>query len=257
MKKRICLILAIFLVWGTMLALFACVAIPEESALDTEIKTAYLKRFPDKTQSKKELTLEYIVKFDDIYIVTISGPGIDATVGGGINSLWFKNKETPILLCGFYFDPYMDYIAYRDGEIYSIREAVIGKLLSSENLLTLQEARKRTHASFYTDHDKVTREIKTAYLGMEGDIYVGYYGEFYNEPDVFVVLISGSLADTAMTALTVDGVDYHFSDTTVFTVYRDGKFCTLQEAFDSGYLTHDDLLTVQANHKTTKPDFYD
>lgn len=95
-------------------------------------------------------------------------------------------------------------------------------------------------------------EIKKAYAKLHNvhasDVSCKSYGEF-DGTYVLIISVKDMDATTALNDVTVDGVDFHFHIGITFDVYRKGAFYTLQEAFDSGLLTHEDLLTVRRNHR--------
>lgn len=73
----------------------------------------------------------------------------------------------------------------------------------------------------------------------ESDVSFICYGEFTG---AHVVVFGGSF-DQTLTNEIVDGITFHHQGVKTFTVYHSGTFCSLQEAFDSGLLSHDDLIT--------------
>lgn len=95
-------------------------------------------------------------------------------------------------------------------------------------------------------------EIKKAYAKLHdvpaSDVNFKSYGEF-DGTYVLIISCKGIDSATVLSSETVDGVDFHFHIGISFDVYRKGAFYTLQEAFDSGWLTHEDLLTVRSNHR--------
>lgn len=49
----------------------------------------------------------------------------------------------------------------------------------------------------------------------------------------------------ALSSEIVDGVAFNHSQIKTFDVYSNGEFYSLQEAFDSGLITHDNLLKLR------------
>lgn len=213
-----------------------------------EIKLAYLKTHT-KDAMGKELTeddigLSYYGAFNDTYVLMIYGGvyivGTMMTtvhVGGVI----FEFADTQV------FD------VYHDGEFYTLQEAYDAGLLGSIELLQVQEKHKTEHPSLYARLDRITSEIVSAYAAMreipESKVMQPeFYGIFQ---DTYVIMISarGDMFAAAEFTMTVDGVTFMFGDSLKFSVYHDGEFYSLQDAFYNGYLTHDDLLSVQRNHK--------
>lgn len=218
---------------------------PDAPALtiDQEIKAAYLKAFPGYIPEQDHLAVEHIVEFDNTYIVRITG------------SENYNRSTDTLLIDGIFFDPEMDYFAYCDGEIYSIREAAPRgfELLTHDNLLTIQQERREKEAEIYAEHDKITQEIISAYVATRSDITtddvsVEFYGIFSNNlTNTYVTMISvrGESFGAVSTSLTVGGVT--FPNGQQLAVCRDGEFYTLQEAFDNSFLSKGDLWIVFEN----------
>lgn len=96
-------------------------------------------------------------------------------------------------------------------------------------------------------HDKIGDEWKDKIGMTEEEVTVKCYGEF---GDVHVVMLI--CGDTAAVEgeETVDGVDFHYNYAGYpLTAWQDDRFYSLQEAFDNGILTHEDLVNVRENHK--------
>lgn len=73
----------------------------------------------------------------------------------------------------------------------------------------------------------------------------GRFGETY-------VLVPNGMFDEAITEEEVGGVVYRHSQVKYFTVYNNGVLYRLQEAYDSGLLSHNDLLLLQENYLADK-----
>ena len=69
---------------------------------------------------------------------------------------------------------------------------------------------------------------------------VTFYGEYSGS---YAVLIDG-IALTVVTTVNVAGVSFIYPDSNVIEIYNDGKFYTLQNAFDLGLITFEDLLQI-------------
>ena len=95
-------------------------------------------------------------------------------------------------------------------------------------------------------HDRIGDEWKTQ-IGATEEVMVKCYGEF---DDVHVVLLICGDAAAVEGEETVDGVDFHYNyEAHSLTVWQNGKFYSLQEGFERGILTHENLVTVRENHK--------
>ena len=252
MKKRICLILAFLL--GMTLLLTACNETPEPpidppgstetpetpdpyEAITQEIKATFMHFRARDTFSEDDLTLEFYGKFDEYYVLTIDGP-------------WeYPTMESELLIGGVYFNS-PNFAVYHDGVLYSIRYALNDYPIYS-NLTSIQAAHREKHASLYTEHDRLTSEIQTAYAARygysESEIeYVSYLGIFR---DTYVVNISthheGDIYATGSCEVTVDGVTLSYMGGSTISVYHKGEIYPLQEAFDNGYITHYHLMSAQ------------
>lgn len=100
---------------------------------------------------------------------------------------------------------------------------------------------------------KVKQEIIDAYVAAypyyknKEDVFPICYGEF-NGTYVLIIFYGDTVNDVFHT-LTVDGITFYFGGGYTFSVYREGDFFTLQEAFVNGLLTHENLLTVRENYQ--------
>ena len=94
------------------------------------------------------------------------------------------------------------------------------------------------------EHGKITSEYAKLYNIHKSEVSFKCYGEF---EDTHVIMFGGLYAQ-ALSSEMVDGVIFHHSELKTFTVYNNGNFYSLQEAFNSGLLNHDNLLTVQENY---------
>ena len=103
------------------------------------------------------------------------------------------------------------------------------------------------------EHDKITADYAQLHNIDEKSVSFRCYGEF---DGVHVMLFNG-LYGQAFTSEIVDDVVFHHSVVITFTVYNRGNFCGLQEAFENGFLTHENLLTVRKNHKAENKFLYD
>lgn len=91
------------------------------------------------------------------------------------------------------------------------------------------------------DHDKITADYAELHNIDESHVEFICYGEF----DGTHVLLFNVLSNQVLTLEIVDEVVFYHPSQIKFTVYNDGNFYSLHEAFDNGLLTHDNLLTVR------------
>ena len=91
------------------------------------------------------------------------------------------------------------------------------------------------------DHDKITADYAKLKNVDKPELSFTCYVEF---GDTHVLMLNWVYPD-ALSEETVDGVVFHHNQIKTFDVYNNGKFYSLQEAIDSGLLTHDDLLKLR------------
>lgn len=111
---------------------------------------------------------------------------------------------------------------------------------------TKDDISEKIKADYVKKHqsDEVTTDTLTLRFFGEFD---GSYALFVDGPFVYLCVL---------TSETVDGVTINYSDSHHMTIYRDGEFYTLGEAFDAGYITHDDLVAIRNAHAEQKPFLY-
>lgn len=124
-----------------------------------------------------------------------------------------------------------------------------------------QKAPEKTEKKSTAITDEMINEIKSAYIAASNNDWLtpemigirsfgGYNG-------AVVMFIDGPFASASvLTSETVDGVVFNYSSSQHMTVYFEGKFYSLQGAFDAGLLTHDDLESIRINHARTAPYLY-
>ncbi|MCH5160821.1 MAG: hypothetical protein J1G04_02205 [Clostridiales bacterium] len=101
------------------------------------------------------------------------------------------------------------------------------------------------------DADTVN-EIKTAFYGEDSDYYTSskwgleIYGE-YNGAYAFYATDAASAA--VVSCEVVDGLIFTYSCGMPMLVYSDGNIMRLQEAYDSGILSYDDLIDLSEKHE--------
>ncbi|MCH5163992.1 MAG: hypothetical protein J1F36_03160 [Clostridiales bacterium] len=107
--------------------------------------------------------------------------------------------------------------------------------------------------------ERETDKIKIDYAKLNdvkaSNVSYKVYGEF-DGTYVLMIDVEGANYSDSLHNLTVDGVDFHFTQIRTFDVYRNGEFCTLTEAFNRGLLTHENLLTVRSNHRADYEQLY-
>ena len=148
---------------------------------------------------------------------------------------------------------------YHGGKLCFMQKAYELGLLTHADIVTIRNKHKADYPNMYQTStnlgETITEEIAKAYLAYlsnpnleDHDVGMHSYGEF---DGTYVLMISAGVeaVQDVVTSLTVDGVTFTFPNAKLFDVYRAGTFYSLQEAFDSGYLSHDNLLTVRDNYE--------
>lgn len=277
MKKAI----AIFLAAVTLLSLCACgKKEQEESELPTnvrdeeieqrepelpdiawndeieqEIVAAYLGVYPNHSENELEITC--YGAFNGTYVVVISQ--------ADPNTLFHIEEVYNFY---YYFDTDCTFDVYRDGKFADLYAAYSHHWLTDDNMLTVQryhragnaalyetyEARKQDRASSVLD-EAIEREIIAAlvaahendrYPVAEDEVSLRCRGAFNGVYVLFVDVDSWDYT-TAVYWVVVDDVEFVYPTGQKMTVYYNGSFCSLDEAYENEILSHDDLLTVQLN----------
>ena len=91
------------------------------------------------------------------------------------------------------------------------------------------------------EHDKITADYAKLKHVDKAEIDFTCYAEF---GDTHVLMLNWVYPD-AISEETVDGIVFHHDQIKTFDVYNNGKFVSLQGALNSGFLTHDDLITLR------------
>ena len=92
------------------------------------------------------------------------------------------------------------------------------------------------------EHEKIIAEYAKLKNVDESSVGFACCGEF-GGTHVFIDLYG--VHNQVITPETVDGVTFYHPVQMRFYVYNNGNFYRLQEAFDNGLLTHDNLLTLR------------
>ena len=91
------------------------------------------------------------------------------------------------------------------------------------------------------EHDRIKADYAKIHNLDKSSVEFTCYAEF----DGSHVLMFNGVYPTALSSEIVDGVIFQHPCIQTFDVYHDGNFYSLQEAFDNGLLTHDDLVTLR------------
>lgn len=92
-----------------------------------------------------------------------------------------------------------------------------------------------------TEHDK----IAAAYAKLRDMKKSAVKFTCYLETEDTHIVIFKNDYPAVETSETVDGVTFVHPKIETFDVYREGDFYSLEEAFDLGFITHEDLVTLK------------
>ncbi|MCH5163693.1 MAG: hypothetical protein J1F36_01605 [Clostridiales bacterium] len=100
------------------------------------------------------------------------------------------------------------------------------------------------------EQSKIISAIANRYEVEEDRVSFKFYGKYNG---AFVLMVYNGFYAQALWGETVDGVVFNFPEIRHFEVYKSGKFYRLQEAFDNGWVDHDDLLTIKYRWDNDNP----
>lgn len=170
----------------------------------------------------------------------------------------------------FYFNVWIKFDVYHDGAFYTLQEAFNNSWLTHEDLLTVRSNHRAANEKFYEDYeeekettkspvvleDAIKREIIAAFVEAhkndkyplsEEEISLRCFGAFDGAYVLFVD-VKGLDYDTAIWKEVVADSEFMYSNGQRLTVYFDGSFYTLIEAYENGILSSENLQTAQWNY---------
>lgn len=112
-----------------------------------------------------------------------------------------------------------------------------------------KEKEKEIISVFITENSDAKHPLK------KEDISLRLYGAFDGVYVLFVDVVGWNYT-TAIETDVIDGVEFVYSSGQKLTVYADGKFYSLSDAYDNHILSREDLLTVQKNYQTSHEYLY-
>ena len=102
-----------------------------------------------------------------------------------------------------------------------------------------------------SDLSEIKDEIIEAYksnYNLEYDIEIGrIYGVFYKDSKLVIPFIQGGPGDAIAWGETVANIYFYYGDHHRIEVYYDNDFYTLQEAYDNGLLTQENIIEMARN----------
>lgn len=153
--------------------------------------------------------------------------------------------------------------AYQDGSFKPLQEVCTLGALTEQDLrviqlrhlmFEMQPPDKPFMPTVTIDPDDTFEQMKTAFLTQyvnssdytTKDLSVVYFGKY---GDAHVGFVNGILVYTqALTSETVGGVTFRYNTGQKLLVFFEGELMGLQEAYDRGVLTQEDLVTIRNAH---------
>ncbi len=234
--------------------------LPGESAMDREIKAAYVAKHPSGNLTEADVTLRRYGEFDGTHVLLIDVAG---SATAQVETLETVDGIT------FCFAVRESFDVYRAEEFYTLQQAFDLGFLTHDNLYSVWEKHREENYSLYdsgrvTLNAATTTEIVAAYIAAystdshpltEEDVKLRCFGAF-DGVYVFFVDVASVHYMEVICGETVSGVDFIYSNSHSLTVYSEGEFCSISEAFEKELLTHDELLTVQKNYRVGREYLY-
>ena len=115
----------------------------------------------------------------------------------------------------------------------------------------LPNSSETSQESTISDLSEIQDEIIEAYksnYNLEYDIEIGkIYGVFYKDRKLVIPFIQGGPGDAIAWGETVANIYFYYGDHHRIEVYYDNDFYTLQEAYDNGLLTQENIIEMARN----------
>lgn len=115
----------------------------------------------------------------------------------------------------------------------------------------LSNSSETSQESTISDLSEIKDEIIEAYksnYNLEYDIEIGkIYGVFYKDRKLVIPFIQGGPGDAIAWGETVANIYFYYGDHHRIEVYYDNDFYTLQEAYDNGLLTQENIIEMARN----------
>ena len=280
-KRFLTILLAISMVTASVLGLTACSKAGDngdenakegvtktdkntEVTIESEIKTAYYnlykETFDHYSNTVDDISLRFYGKYGSVdqdynytecYVMFIDVSGHEhmciespETIDGVV--LNYSNSQK------------LD--VYHDGEFLTVIEAF------DEGLLYHSDLMKLAYRLEHPERLAIEPEIQKAYYELHkkemernscavDDIKISFYGKYGESYALFIDSIY--FYPQAYHPVTIDGVVLHYWDYQELDVYNNGEIYTVQEAFENGLLTHDDLVDIAYHLEDKSGSFFE
>lgn len=250
----------ISLVFALICSVFVCACnvtkVPEntEPSVITEIRTAYYNKYKEHfvseyyTYTADDITIDYYGEFNGAHVVYISAPCFSYTTAieertiDGVTIVYPTSQTLEV---------------YKDGGFYFLETAFENGFIDHGNLVDIRNRFKSDSFFPYPNKDTVDR-IKTKYYELHKndgdfkleDVGINFYGE-YRLVYVMFIGYDGEAVGDAITEENIDGITIVYPNTKTMTVFYGGEFYSLNQAFENGYLTRDNVKDIRDKYKST------
>lgn len=209
--------------------------------LETSILTAY-----KKTNKADKLYQLYI---DDCYLFT---DDLCFFFAHGLYNTYFYYISEEVADCKFIYPNSNNLLVLHKDEVLSVTKAFEKGIINEARVKVLFELYKNQYVDLYNnevmalDYNlllKIKNEYATKHGVVESEkINVSNYLGTYDE--AVVLFISHGVYFQELTTEIVDGIEFTYSNSIKLSVYKNGEFYSLETAFESRLLTHNELLKI-------------
>ncbi len=177
-----------------------------------------------------DATKEDVIFIDE----TLGSTSICCSDGNPIAILGLWNHSWLAQIDGEYYLYINTPLSHTTSEWYELKNKTQTQTTTSKNYETLvKEARLK----------ELKQNPDTAHATLD-DIKIDYYFGTYNDCIVVMLWDNFTTVNCAMYDVYVEGVKFTYSDNRRARVLKDGVFYSLQQAYDNGFLSYDDLVSI-------------
>ena len=257
--KKLWLLVALVLAFCCVAALLVACG---ETSEHEEIAAAYAK---EQGVDQSTVSFKCYGEFDGTHVVLFDGTYPQAlyneVIGGVI----------------FYHSQMQTFEVYHDGIFCSLNDALYTyRWLSLRDVETVQSNHRAANKALYAEYEQapksdaaelekpIAEEIVDAFVAAHStdrypvekdEVSLRFYGEFDGVYVMFVDVASWCYTD-AIKIETVAGVAFVYSCGQTLTVYCDGAFYSLTNAYEQGVISRDKLLAAQKVYVSNHPYLY-
>lgn len=250
LKALICSILFVVMIMSSA----ACAGSEEY-----EIKKAYAKLHNVKAS---EVVYKSYGEFDGTYVLIISCK--ESNVSDA-------NRTETVDGVDFHFNVYITFDVYREKAFYTLQQAFARGWLTHDNLLTVRDNHRADYEWVYQIYEEneedesanrldeaIEKEIIAAFVAAHADDkYPVTEDEIslrccavFDDVYVLFVDVAGWDYDCAIWHIFVADVEFVYGSGQRMTVYSNGAFYSLSNAYENEILSYDDLITLQKKYQS-------